>query len=313
MKWRSEFQNQKPKSGIVFFCMACVIFAVFALTSAAGSGTSDKLTVYVVNYPLKYFAERIAGDRAKVVFPAPADADPAYWNPDIASISAYQKADLILLNGANYAKWVRKVSLPRSKMVDTSAKFKDRFIIAEEVVTHSHGGEGAHAHESLAFTTWLDFDLAAKQAGVVMAALSRKKPVAKDFFKKNYAALEHDLLALDDEMKSIVAKNPLSPLVASHPVYDYFANRYKLNIKSVHWEPDEMPNNSQWIELQRMLKEHPAKWMIWEGAPDPASVEKLKSAGINSLVFDPCGNIPDQGDFMSVMRQNGESLKPAFQ
>ena len=293
--------------------MACVIFAVFAFTSAAGSGTSDKLTIYVVNYPLKYFAERIAGDHARVVFPAPSKGDPAYWMPDAATIAAYQKADLILLNGANYAKWVKKVSLPRSKMVDTSARFKDRLITAQEAVTHSHGAAGAHAHESLAFTTWLDFDLAAKQAGMVMAALSRKKPEAKDFFKKNYAALEHDLLALDEKMKRIAAKNPLSPLVASHPVYDYFANRYKLNIKSVHWEPDEIPNNSQWIELQRMLKEHPAKWMIWEGAPDPASVEKLKSAGINSLVFDPCGNIPDQGDFMSVMRRNGENLKPAFQ
>ncbi len=305
--------KKQSKIGIVFFCMAFVIFAVFASTSVAGSGTSDKLTVYVVNYPLKYFAERIAGDHARVVFPAPSEKDPAYWMPDAATIAAYQKADLILLNGANYAKWVKKVSLPRSKMVDTSAKFKDRLITAEEVVTHSHGAAGAHAHEALAFTTWLDFDLAAKQAGMVMAALSRKKPAAKDFFKKNYAALEQDLLALDEKMKRIVAKNPLSPLVASHPVYDYFANRYKLNIKSVHWEPDEIPNNSQWIELQRMLKEHPAKWMIWEGAPDPASVEKLKSAGINSLVFDPCGNIPDQGDFMSVMRRNGENLKPAFQ
>jgi len=29
-------------------------------------------------------------------------------------------------------------------------------------------------------------------------------------------------------------------------------------------------------------------------------------------VFDPCGNAPDQGDFMSVMRQNVENLKAAF-
>ena len=292
--------------------MACVIFAVFASTSEAGSSTSDKLIVYVVNYPLKYFAERIAGDHARVVFPAPSEKDPAYWMPDAATIAAYQKADLILLNGANYAKWVKKVSLPRSKMVDTLAKFKDRLIAAEEAVTHSHGAAGAHAHEALAFTTWLDFDLAAKQAGMVMAALSRKKPAAKDFFKKNYAALEQDLLALDDEMQSIAAKNLLSPLVASHPVYDYFANRYKLNIKSVHWEPDEVPGNSQLIELQRMLKGHPAKWVIWEGAPDLGSVEKLKSMGINSVVFNPCGNMPHQSDFLSIMKQNVENLKVVF-
>ena len=293
--------------------MASATFAVFASTSTAGSGASDKFTVYVVNYPLKYFSERIAGDHARVVLPAPADADPAYWNPGIASISGYQQADLILLNGANYAKWVRKVSLPRSKMVDTSAKFKDRFIIAEEVVTHSHGGEGAHAHESLAFTTWIDFDLAAKQAKVVMETLSRKKPEAKDFFKRNYAALEHDLLALDDEMKSIVAKNPLSPLVASHPVYDYLSRRYGMNMKSVHWEPDEFPSDIQWSRLRTMLKKHPAKWMIWEEKPMKASAERLKAMGVDSLVFDPCGNIPDQGDFMSVMQKNSENLKQAFQ
>ena len=97
-----------------------------------------------------------------------------------------------------------------------------------------------------------------------MEALSRKKPEAKDFFKRNYAALEHDLLALDDEMKSIVAKNPLSPLVASHPVYDYLSQRYGLNMKSVHWEPDEFPSDAHWSELRAMLKKHPAKWMIWE-------------------------------------------------
>ncbi|MBW2199158.1 MAG: hypothetical protein JRF58_15265 [Deltaproteobacteria bacterium] len=43
------------------------------------------------------------------------------------------------------------------------------------------------------------------------------------------------------------------------------------------------------------------------------SAERLKAIGVNSLVFDPCGNIPDQGDFMSVIQRNGENLKPAFQ
>ena len=303
------------KGNILFFCILFVFIHMVALPGISYSDTDvqEKLTIYVVNYPLKYFAERIAGDHARVVFPAPAEKDPAYWMPDAATVAAYQKADLILLNGANYAKWVRKVSLPRSKMVDTSAKFKDRLITAEEVVTHSHGAAGAHAHESLAFTTWLDFDLAAKQAGLVMKALSRKKPAARDFFKKNYAALEHDLLALDDEMKSIVAKNPLSPLVASHPVYDYLSRRYGLNMKSVHWEPDEFPSEAQWSELRAMLKKHPAKWMIWEKEPMKESAERLKAIGVNSLVFDPCGNIPDQGDFMSVIRRNGKNLESAFQ
>jgi zinc transport system substrate-binding protein len=52
--------------------------------------------------------------------------------------------------------------------------------------------------------------------------------------------------------------------------------------------------------------------MIWEGNPIKEPVAKLKSMGINSLIFDPCGNVPVQGDFLSVMWKNVENLKPAF-
>ena len=298
--------------GLCFFCKICIAFFVFAFIFAAGSNASDNFTIYVANYPLKYFTERIAGSHVKVIFPSPADIDPAYWMPDTATISAYQQADLILLNGANYAKWVRKVSMPRSKMVDTSAKFKDRFITAEEVITHSHGAEEVHAHESLAFTTWLDFDLAAQQAKSITKVLSRKNPSMKDSFKRNYGVLEKDLLALDRQIKAVVAKNPSKPLLASHPVYDYLASRYGLNIKSVHWEPDEVLNAEQWMELHSILKDHPSEWMIWEGKPSAESVAKLKSAGINSLMFNPCGNTPEKGDFLSVMRQNVNNLQKAF-
>ena len=288
-----------------------IIIAV-TLLSARNCRSAEPLNVYVVNYPLKYFAERIGGEQINVVLPAPTGIDPADWIPAIPTIAAYQQADLILINGAGYAKWVDKVSLPRSKVVDTSKKFKDRYITIEGATTHSHGPQGEHAHENIAFTTWLDFSLAAHQAKAITTALSRKRPDLKDVFQKNYQKLEQDLLKLDQDLKTLISKDPSRPLVVSHPVYDYFARRYGLNIKNVHWEPDEIPTNEQMLELKSILKEHPAQWMIWEGKPMKESAEKLKTIGLDSLVFDPCGNIPDQGDFLSVMRQNVENLKPVF-
>jgi zinc transport system substrate-binding protein len=297
---------------LTFFFVLYATMAILPHNSIAEDNPSGKLTVYVVNYPLKYFAERIAGAHATVVFPGPSKGDPAYWMPDAKTITKYQQADLILLNGASYAKWVKKASLPRSKMVDTSASFKDWYITAEEITTHSHGAEGKHAHESLAFTIWIDFDLAAKQAEAITKAVVRKRPDLRDTFHQNYIVLEKDLIALDQKIKQLVSKNQQQLLIASHPVYDYFAKRYNLNMKSVHWEPDEMPNQDQWMELRNILKEHPAKWMIWEGDPIKACVEDLKSMGISSLVFDPCGNAPEKVDFLAVMKQNIENLKLAF-
>jgi zinc transport system substrate-binding protein len=290
-----------------------IINITFGFLTIHGSMAAEKLTVYVVNYPLQYFAERIGQAHVNVVFPAPADIDPAYWMPNAKTISDYQQADLILLNGAGYARWVNKATLPRSRMVNTSAGFKTHYIEADEIVTHSHGSEGEHAHESLAFTTWIDFELAARQAKAVADALSRKEPDLREMFQRNYGTLEKDLIKIDRQLKKFTSKDSSKPLIGSHPVYDYFARRYVLNMKSVHWEPDEVPHGKQWAELKAILAKHPAQWMIWEGKPMKESAEKLKAIGVDSLVFDPCSNKPDQGDFLSVMRQNVENLKPVFQ
>ena len=74
-----------------------IIGMTFANLVIHSSVAAEKMTVYVVNYPLQYLAERIGGEHVKVVFPAPAGIDPAYWMPDVKTISDYQKADLILL------------------------------------------------------------------------------------------------------------------------------------------------------------------------------------------------------------------------
>jgi zinc transport system substrate-binding protein len=301
--------NQIPRIVSLF-----ITISIASAIANPGKGYAvEKLTIYVVNYPLKYFAERIAGEHATLVFPAPADVDPAYWMPDAEVISDYQRADLILLNGANYAKWVTKVSLPRFRMVNTSEAFKNMYIEAAEILTHSHGAEGKHAHEALAFTTWIDFSLAAEQAKVIAKALNRKKPSLEEIFQRNYQELEKDLLKLDRDMKALVSKDISKRFTVSHPVYDYLARGYGLNIKSVHWEPDEVVDDRQLMELQNILKDHTAKWMIWEGEPIKESVEKLKAIGMESVVFDPCGNTPDQGNFISMMQQNVENLKAAFQ
>ena len=297
-------------------CRIALLFITISIACVLlkpGEGCAgERLNIYVVNYPLQYFAERIAGEHARVVFPAPADVDPAYWMPDAKTISDYQRADLILINGANYAKWVNKVTLPRFRMVNTSAASKDRYIEADEILTHSHGAKGEHGHEALAFTTWIDFSLAAEQAKAIAKALSRKKPALKDTFQSNYEELKRELLKLDRDIKEVVSKEQSKPVVVSHPVYDYFARGYGLNMRSVHWEPDEIPMTEQMLELHSILRDHPAKWMIWEGGPVKESVKRLKAIGLQSVVFDPCANAPDQGDFMSVMRQNVENLKEVF-
>ena len=272
---------------------------------------SGRLQVHVANYPLAYFTERIGSTEVDVIFSAPGDEDPAFWQPTDAQIAAMQEADLIVLNGATYSKWAEKVSLPESKVLDTSAAFKGQFIVVKETVTHSHGKAGEHSHAGTAFTTWLDFQQAVQQAGAICDALQKHRPEQIELFALNFDKLKTDLLELDKGMLAIGQKFGGQPLVASHPVYQYLARRYQLNLREVQWEPENVPTDAQMEDLKKILATHAAKWMIWEGEPAKESVEKLKGIGLESVVFDPCGNVPEKGNWLEVMKANLAGLRKA--
>jgi zinc transport system substrate-binding protein len=263
-----------------------------------------KPVIYTVNYPLAYFAERIAGDAVTVVFPD-MEGDPAFWEPSAEQVVQFQDADLVLLNGASYAKWIPKVSLPQSSMLNTAAGLEEKFIELDGTVTHTHGPGGAHAHGDFAFTLWLNPELAMHQAQTIHAAFAEKWNIESN----GLTLLMQDLKALDESWAGAFKTLGAQPLLGSHPVYQYLAQRYELNMESVHWEPDAEPDAVMWRELDDILEVHPAKIMLWEDEPLPAVKETLKQRGIRSVIFNPCGNRPDEENYLDVMRKNLSALK----
>ena len=275
----------------------------------AALGREAPLSVYVVNYPLEYFAERIGGDRVEVVLPSPAGIDPADWSPEVETISAYQKADLILLNGAGYAAWVERATLPQTRIVDTSSAFRDQLLELQGTTTHSHGPAGEHSHRGFAATTWLDPSLAIAQASAIAEAFVDASPSGQAAFEAGLASLVADLRNLDGELDAAAARLHARPLVFSHPVYQYLASRYGLDARSVHWEPGDSPTEEQWDELEALLGEHPSTVMIWESEPLAATRARLETLGLRVIVYDPCGSRPDDGDFLDVMGRNMKALR----
>ena len=272
------------------------------------SAETAPVAVFVVNYPLLYFAERIGGDQVAVTFPAPSDVDPAYWSPDLETIAAYQRADLILLNGAGYAGWIERATLPPSKQVDTSAAFSDRLIPLADDIAHTHGPEGEHSHKGTAFTTWLDPTLAVEQARSIAEALTRVRPARREAFQAAFEALEADLRGLDEALTTVTEALDGEALLFSHPVYQYLERRYALSGRSLHWEPDQVPNEAMWRQLEELLASNPARWMIWERQPLPATAKRLDAAGLRGLVFETCANVPADGDLLAIMRRNLTAL-----
>ena len=304
--------NQLNIRSFLSVSVVCVLWFGLGCKSQTDTKNHEKKistpTVMTVNYPIQFFAERIAGSlngtKVKIEFPVDRGVDPAFWKPSSAAISKFQKADLILLNGATYAKWTEIASLPDEKTVDTSVAFKNAYIEIEEAFVHQHGPEGEHNHAGIAFTTWLDFQQAKQQAEAVRDALTVLLPDEKETFLKNFAALAIELDSLDKQMLSACKKIQSQPIVMSHPIYQYLERRYELNARSLQWEPGMVIGESELSALQKILDEHPAKLMIWEGDPGDENRKILsEKLGLKCVVFSPCFNVAEK-DWLETMKQN---------
>ncbi|MEE8468605.1 MAG: metal ABC transporter substrate-binding protein, partial [Planctomycetota bacterium] len=107
-----------------------LILTLLTLLACGGGGDADRSdahadrsgppVVVVTFHPTEYLVTRLAGDLVRVVCDVPPDADALFWEPDRRAVQRMQRADLIVLNGAGLERWTERVSLPRSRVLDSS-------------------------------------------------------------------------------------------------------------------------------------------------------------------------------------------------
>ncbi len=263
-------------------------------------------------YPLTYFAQRIAGDQVAIDCPLPADADPEFWRPSRPDIAACQGATLILINGASFEKWVDKVSLPKSRVVDTSAAFAARFLTFA-TVTHSHGAGGEHTHAGVDGHTWLDPINAKQQSQAIHDALAKAFAKHTATFATGLAALHQDLDALDARFAAVTKQLGDRKLLASHPAYNYLAARYGWKISNLDLDPDAEWNDAAMTSVSDAMQGASGCILLWEDAPKASAVTALTARGVRSVVFSPVESHDQSvsGDYLTRMRDNVERLAAA--
>ncbi len=300
--------------GVVLGCLGCGEQPAVA-PGAAGAKPekNDSVVVIATSYAVYEMASEVAGDACKVVFPATGAPAPHDWKPTADEIRQLQSADVVLLNGAGYEPWVSKVSLPRSRTVETSSVFEDRLRRVPEGISHQHGPKGEDSGGVLAWAVWMDPVLAGNQLKAVENALSRAVPQQRSAFAKRAQLIAERLSELERELNQISGRTKDLNLTVwtAGPYYEYLTAR-------LDWESRILaakPNATEISELLQGSEKNSSsqiRVLLHDAKFDQSSRSQLAEDGVVLVEVDICEQPIPARSLWSRMSDNIERLEQAL-
>ena len=269
-------------------------------------------------FPTKFFAERIGGGLVTVECPVPQGEDPKVWEPTREDIAAFQAADLIVLNGAEYEHWALTADLPETKVVRSASGIED-LIVIEDAHTHRHGGGEEHTHDGVDPHTWLDPMNAIVQAEAIAEAMANTWPEHAVAFNENLETLKADLVGIDAMIRNVSPMLGRVELLASHPAYNYLARRYGWEITNLDLDPEmETLTDEARSQIQRAMEgSDTIGLLLWESLPSNdivLQIEELRVASVlwsPSEMVDPTQPMPHM-DYIDTLGSNVQYLTGGF-
>jgi zinc transport system substrate-binding protein len=304
----------------------CACFIALSLIAMHGCGQSSidsqkftspqQLTNTIVaeSYALKYLTVRLIGPDVAVEFPVPLDTDPKTWQPKSAEIQAMQSADLIIVNGpgADYSQWLSKVSLPESKICHSASKLSlDQYIqVKDHSIVHSHGPEGEHSHPMMVPYTWLDPQIASRQASAIAASLTKNYPAQAGAIQANLESLDADLAKLSARLGSIAGQRQIS-VITANPNLKFLTRAAGIADHHLLWF--EPPTAQTWqSDFKRRVDESGAKVLLTSAPLGEAVAAACDAHGVRQVQVNLLDHAPQSGDYVTEMQKNIELLETAF-
>ena len=312
------------RSMSIFLCFVTSVLLLGCETPSDSNVTFEPEAktkrIIAVSYALQYMTGRISGDGYSVELPASETRAPQAWAPSVEQIRDMQKADLIITNGpgADFAQWLVRVTLPKSKICNSCEGFElGQYIAVKDYrIVHSHGPEGEHSHPYFVPYPWLDPEIAILQAANIRVALSATYPESADRFKVKFAELKSELENLAKEFRNAAGSGEPFNVVSANPQMKYLTRFLGANDRHLFWF--ELPTFSDGnagdvkTEFESRTDGHAADLFLLGEAPSDDFNEYLNEHGFTPVQVELLGSKPASGDYISALRQNFQTLLDAI-
>lgn len=278
--------------------------------------TKPSITVSI--FPLKEFAEEIAGDKVDINCLVPNNMEPHDYEPKTKDFEKLINSDAFIYNGLGLEEWVEKVNeviKNEDVLIVDSSKNVDSITIEDEnhEEEHNHDNEEEHDHEHGAIDphSRLSLKEAQVQSEAIKDTLIEIDPENKAYYEQNYNEFKQKLDDLynkyNEKFQTLQNKN----FITGHAAFGYLCRDFGLEQKSVENVFGEgEPTPKQLENLVNFCKENNITTIFSESLASPKVSETL-AAEVGAKVI-PIYTLESQEDNKSYLEAMEYNLNQIY-
>ena len=272
-------------------------------------GADSRLPVVVAtSFPLYRMASKLAGDAIVVEYAVLNGQTSRTWVPSSQDVQKLQMADAVLFNGAGYEPWAQTLSLPRSRIVDTSSSYREKLLHISDAVTHQHGPVGQLSNRDTIPTIWLDPELAGAQLRRVEEQLLRLAPDAADAISQRATAFSNTFDQLDQQLQQLAADSSGDTItvVTDETDFQYLITRLGWTAHQIQWSEDGLLTEESVDEIGSTSPQ----LILFRTDCHENRIQILQATGISCVAVDTCESaLPGADSLVTRMSANLDRLR----
>ncbi len=277
-------------------------FAVWNTDQSIISAAADSTEISVMTsfYPLYEFTKQVGQDQVRVSLLVPPGIEPHDWEPTINELQKMYEANLIVINGIGFERWVDDIDTINSGIVivDTSAGIS--------LINIDHSSVDPHI--------WLNPVMAKTQVTNIVNALIKIDPTNEKFYRDNAKSYQAKLDSLDTKIKNELSTCK-KDFITFHNAFSYFSIQYDLNQYTIIRSNDSHsePTLKTLEQIINLAKKFNIDVIFAEEALDTRTSQVIANEiGAKVLVLSPIEVGDENSNYLSKMENNLSNLKEAL-
>jgi zinc/manganese transport system substrate-binding protein len=248
-------------------------FAFFIVHGIPALAAEDQIAVVAAENFYGDIARQVGGDRVAVVsIMSNPDQDPHLFETTPATVRQIAKAQIVIINGANYDPWIEKLlsATPRA----------GRVVIAAAALTGRKAGDNPHL--------WYDPRTMPAVATAIADALTKADAAHASEYAARLKTTLAGLERVTARVAQLKAKHAGTAVTATEPVFGPMADALGLTMRNQRFQLalliDTEPSARDLAAFERDLRDRAVKVLIYNSQVSEKLTERLRDIAIKSKV-----------------------------